>query len=43
MEDCVGHDQEALEGNPDYYPEVCKLTADYATPANVWWKKKHPK
>jgi len=42
MEDCVGHDPEALEGNPDYYPEVCKLTADDATVADDWWKKRHP-
>ena len=43
MEDCAGHDREALEGNPDYYPEICKLTADDASAADVWWKRKHPR
>jgi hypothetical protein len=43
IEDCAGHDQEALEGNPQYYPEFCKLRGDDSIPADDWWKKKHPR
>jgi hypothetical protein len=42
MEDCAGNDREALEGNPNYYPQVCKLTGDGASAADAWWKKMHP-
>jgi hypothetical protein len=43
VQDCAGHDKEALDGDPEYYPEYCKLTSDDATTADVWWKKNHPK